>query len=285
LSRAELNKAFEGIQSGVIVQYTETTDDGKEIRKFDEREGDLVYEGEVLLGGWSKVLRADRKVPFYQRLKLGTYNKGTPQWQQDGAGMIVKCAQSAALREAFPTVLGGLYLKDEIEAFTGAAGSAKAPQTGAGGHYTLDALSGKLPADIGASPGHEQHEPAAGEQHSGEGDPGIDQTTLDSEPSQQLKGSEATGQATGGTEAEGNGTEVGPETAGDFDPEAELNNWQFDIEQVKTNGQLDRLAEEAANTWPQIKMKVLELIAKQRTKLAGGSKTPPSSKQNKLPGA
>lgn len=104
LKRAEASEGFDGMQSGVIVK----TVDG-----IEEREGDMTVEGDELLGGWAKVHRSDRKYPFYRRLKLSTFNTGQSRWAKDAAGMIVKCAEADALRSAFPTHLGGLYVSEE----------------------------------------------------------------------------------------------------------------------------------------------------------------------------
>lgn len=104
LKRAEASKGFDGMESGVIIK----TDKGVE-----EREGDITFEGEKLLGGWAKVHRSDQKFPFYRRLKLETFSTGQSRWSKDAAGMIVKCAEADALRSAFPTHLGGLYMAEE----------------------------------------------------------------------------------------------------------------------------------------------------------------------------
>jgi phage recombination protein Bet len=104
LKRAEASEGFAGMQSGVIVEK-----DGTLI----EREGDLTLAGEKLLGGWAKVYRSNITHPFYRRLKLETFSTGRSRWEKDPAGMIVKCAEADALRSAFPTHLGGLYVEEE----------------------------------------------------------------------------------------------------------------------------------------------------------------------------
>lgn len=43
------------------------------------------------------------------------FNKGFAQWAVDPAGMICKCAEADALRSSFPTLLGGLYMRDEMD--------------------------------------------------------------------------------------------------------------------------------------------------------------------------
>ncbi len=100
------------MESGVIVR---TADHDGKIGggPILEREGDLVYDDEKLLGGWAKVYRKDREIPFYRRLKLATFNTNRSRWEKDPAGMIVKCSEADALRTAFPSHLGGLYIEEE----------------------------------------------------------------------------------------------------------------------------------------------------------------------------
>lgn len=106
LKRAELHPEYDGMQSGVFVRLADGT--------ILDREGDFFDEGETLLGGWAVVHFKTRKHPMKKRLKLGTFHKGYGRWQVDPAGMIVKCVEADALRSAFPTKLGGLYLRDEM---------------------------------------------------------------------------------------------------------------------------------------------------------------------------
>lgn len=104
--RAEMSEWYDGIESGVIVQR------GDDVT---HREGDLVLDGEKLVGGWAKCYRKDRSHPSYDALKLSTFTTGKSRWEKDPAGMIVKCAEASALRKAFPTQLGGLYTREEME--------------------------------------------------------------------------------------------------------------------------------------------------------------------------
>ena len=112
LKRAELHPEFDGMKSGVIV-----LDGGKVV----ELEGDFHTEEQMLLGGWATVFFKTRKVPSHDKLALKNFMKrwpdGSPQgrWKDDPEGLIVKCAESSALRKAFPTMLGGLYMREEIE--------------------------------------------------------------------------------------------------------------------------------------------------------------------------
>lgn len=106
--RAEANPQFDGMEYGVIVRPKEG---GGEVVY---RNGDFYLENEVLLGGWARCYRKDRGRPFFDAIKLTSFNKGFGRWNDDPGGMIVKCAQSSVLRAAFPTQLGGLYLAEEI---------------------------------------------------------------------------------------------------------------------------------------------------------------------------
>jgi phage recombination protein Bet len=104
---AEEHPKYEGIEDGIIVQ----TADGK----IADRVGCISYSGEVLLGGWAKVYRADRKIPSVARLSLKEYTKGQATWNSSPATMINKCAKVSALRKAFPKALNGLYEEDELK--------------------------------------------------------------------------------------------------------------------------------------------------------------------------
>jgi phage recombination protein Bet len=103
--RAEASDDFDGIESGVIVKDAAGA--------VVDREGDFMFEGDEVLGGWAKVHRKNLKYPFKARLNLRNRYKDNKFWNDDRAGMIVKCAEADALRMAFPTKLGGLYIESE----------------------------------------------------------------------------------------------------------------------------------------------------------------------------
>jgi phage recombination protein Bet len=105
LKRAELNPEYDGMTSGVIVE-----DGGKLL----ELEGDFYSDGQIVKGGWAKVFFKNRKQAMYKRVRLQRFQKAFGIWQDDPAGMIVKCAEADALRSSFPTMLGGLYLREEV---------------------------------------------------------------------------------------------------------------------------------------------------------------------------
>lgn len=110
LKRAEFSPHFDGMESGVIVEV-----DGE----YKELPGDFVpdtLDGSKtkLAGAWAKVVRKDRSIPTYRRAKLSTFQKDFGNWVKDPAGMIVKCAEADALRSAFPSACGGLYIREEM---------------------------------------------------------------------------------------------------------------------------------------------------------------------------
>lgn len=108
LKRAELNPEFDGIIGGIIVAR------GSEII---EREGSFYMPGdEVIVGGWAKAFRKDRKNVFYASVPISVYSTGRSRWKKDPGGMIQKVAKSACLREAFPNQLAQLYLREEFDA-------------------------------------------------------------------------------------------------------------------------------------------------------------------------
>jgi len=107
LKRAEASPEFDGFESGVSV----TDKDGA----FIEREGDFMFDGEKLVGAWSRVHFKNRKVPMFKRVSRKTFDTGYSRWAIDPAGMLVKCAEADGLRSAFPTLLGGLLVEQEIQ--------------------------------------------------------------------------------------------------------------------------------------------------------------------------
>jgi phage recombination protein Bet len=110
LKRAELHPAFDGMQSGIIGRDK----DGKIV----ETEGDFVDDGITVVGAWAKVHFKNRKQPMYKRLsvKQRKPNYYSPFWDADKLPeQIVKCAEADAFRASFPTMCGGLYLREEVE--------------------------------------------------------------------------------------------------------------------------------------------------------------------------
>lgn len=105
--RGEIHPEYDGSERGVIV----TTKAGEMI----ERVGTMTLAGETLVGGWAKVYRKDQRTPSYETVKLSTYKKAFGRWVSDPEGMIIKCAEAAAMRRAFPSDVGGLYVAEEFD--------------------------------------------------------------------------------------------------------------------------------------------------------------------------
>lgn len=107
LKRADQHPQYDGMEYGVTV-----VDKGGSIVR---REGTLVLEGETIAGGWARVHRKDRSHPSYNEVSFHEYDTGKSSWKKMPATMIAKVAKSQTLREAFPSVLAGLYEREEME--------------------------------------------------------------------------------------------------------------------------------------------------------------------------
>jgi phage recombination protein Bet len=105
LKRAELHPEFDGMESGTIVLRD---------NKITDLIGDWHMPNDVILGGWATVYFKNRHYPMTKRLRLARFNKQYGVWREDPAGMIVKCAEADALRSSFPTMLGGMFISEEL---------------------------------------------------------------------------------------------------------------------------------------------------------------------------
>lgn len=103
--KAEEHPQFDGFEAGVIVENTEG---------IEYRPGQLVRKGEELIGGWAQVHRKDRQYPYRSEVSMQEYNTGQSSWKKLPATMIRKVALVQALREAFPSDLGGCYDSAEM---------------------------------------------------------------------------------------------------------------------------------------------------------------------------
>ena len=107
VKRAEAHPEYDGMEHGVVVLRNGEV--------HNEQRGAYYPEaGETLLGGWAKVYRKDRRMPIYAERSFQSMNKGQANWKSMPDVMIDKCAQAAALREAFPDELRGMYVTEEM---------------------------------------------------------------------------------------------------------------------------------------------------------------------------
>lgn len=72
------------------------------------------YPTEDYIGAWAKCHRKDRKIPAEGVAMLSDYDKKFGNWKTMKRVMILKCAESVALRAAFPQQLNGLYTTEEM---------------------------------------------------------------------------------------------------------------------------------------------------------------------------
>jgi len=106
LKRAERSPNFDGLEGGIVVQAGDTV---------EHRKGSLLMKGERIVGGWAKAYRSDRRIAHEAIIDFKPFDTGRSRWKVDPAGMIQKCAKAAALREAFPNTVGGLYVQEEMD--------------------------------------------------------------------------------------------------------------------------------------------------------------------------
>ena len=104
MKRAEQSPNYDGIQAGIIVRRGDAV---------IELEGCYCDKNDVLVGGWAKVYRSDRKFPYVSKVNLEEYDKKQSIWNEKKSTMIAKVAKVQALREAFPALLGGMYTQEE----------------------------------------------------------------------------------------------------------------------------------------------------------------------------
>jgi phage recombination protein Bet len=111
--RAAKFPTFNGMKAGVVIKDK----NGKII----EKEGAIVNDDELLIGGWALVYNKEYKSPitikvsmkeYAKRKKDGTLNK---TWAALPATMIRKVAIVQALREAFPDEFSGMYVQEEMD--------------------------------------------------------------------------------------------------------------------------------------------------------------------------
>ena len=111
--RAENNPAYKGNKAGIIVINLK--------KEIEYREGTFyLKDREDLVGGWARVFFKDGKEDLFNTVSLDEYigrkKDGTinTQWATKPATMIKKVALVQALRDAFPSNLGQMYISEEM---------------------------------------------------------------------------------------------------------------------------------------------------------------------------
>lgn len=103
--RAEAHDQYDGIESGIIVLRN---------GQIEDIEGTFHLPTDQLVGAWARVYRKDRKVPLLSRVSMAEYDGKRNLWASKPATMICKVAKVHALREAFPTLVQGIYTEEEL---------------------------------------------------------------------------------------------------------------------------------------------------------------------------
>lgn len=97
---ANNNPNFDGHESGLVAP------DGSFVS--------AAYPKDDFIGGWAKVYRKDRRIPTEGIAMVKDYDKKQSNWNTMKRVMIIKCAESVALRKAFPQEMNGLYTQEEM---------------------------------------------------------------------------------------------------------------------------------------------------------------------------
>lgn len=82
--------------------------------QFDGIETEIVQEGKTIIKAVARVYRKDRRIPMTAEAYMDEYGKSYGTWKSMPRVMLSKCAESMALRKAFPQELNGLYTQEEM---------------------------------------------------------------------------------------------------------------------------------------------------------------------------
>ena len=97
---ANRHPEFDGYEEGFVGK------DGQELPD--------TYQGSDYIGAWCRVHRKDRKIPAKGVAFKNEYEKNYGNWKTMPKSMLLKCAESIALRKAFPQELNGTYTAEEM---------------------------------------------------------------------------------------------------------------------------------------------------------------------------
>lgn len=108
LRRAFADPRFRGIDDGVTVIASGV---------LHKKRGSAVYRklGEELVGAWAAVFVDGFVEPVRVEVSLEEYDQGRALWKSKPATMLVKVADSQALRKAFPDLFTGTYDPAEMD--------------------------------------------------------------------------------------------------------------------------------------------------------------------------
>jgi phage recombination protein Bet len=107
VKRAAKNEQFDGLESGLYLR-----EEGGELTR---RTGAMWLPGEKIVGAWAIVHRKDWTHPVESSVSFAEYvgkrqdGSVNKQWAKMPGTMIIKVAESHALRKAFPADFQGLY--------------------------------------------------------------------------------------------------------------------------------------------------------------------------------
>jgi hypothetical protein len=80
---------------------------------------------------------------------LASYGKDSPIWKRMADIMLAKCAESVALRKAFPDDISGLYIREEFGEAESPAPAESAPQAQHSTHRTTPVKAEVVDAETG----------------------------------------------------------------------------------------------------------------------------------------
>jgi len=107
LKIANRNKNFDGLVSDVVRK------NDKFVKHMNSVEHEYGTERGDIIGAYAFVYRKDRKYPTYSFAPFEEYNAGTKVWNSYPSAMILKVAESMALKRAFS--VSGLVSREEMD--------------------------------------------------------------------------------------------------------------------------------------------------------------------------